>query len=58
MLVFYFLFFHFDDFLITFAKDLSKKPPVFITNIKSSEDFLYFHKGLRSRNFDNETTAL
>ena len=50
-LVFCFSFFHFDDFLTTFAKDLIQKPPVFITNIKSTHNFLHFHKNLRSRKF-------
>ena len=48
-LVFCFSFFHFDDFLTTFAKDLIQKPPVFITNIKSTHNFLHFHKNLRSK---------
>ena len=50
-LVFCFSFFHFDDFLTTFAKYLIKKPPVFKTNIKSTHNFLHFHKDLGSRNF-------
>ena len=50
-LVFCFSFFHFDDFLTTFAKDLIKKPPVFVTNTKSTHNLLHFHKDLRSRNF-------
>ena len=28
-----------------------KKPTIFITNIKSTHNFLHFHKDLRSRNF-------
>ena len=48
---FWFSFFHFDDFLTTFAKDLMKKPTIFITNIKSTQNFLHFYKDLRSRNF-------
>ena len=39
-LAFCFWFFHLDDFLTTFAKDLIKKPPVFISNIKSTHNFL------------------
>ena len=50
-LVFYFSVFHFDNFLTSFAKDLMKKPTIFITNIKSTHNFLHFHKDLRSRNF-------
>ena len=53
MLVFYFSFNHFDDFLTTFAKDLMKKPPVLITNIKSSF-IINLYKDLRS---SNETTV-
>ena len=33
---FYFSFFHFDDFLTFFTKNIMKKPPTFITVIKSS----------------------
>ena len=34
-LVFQFSFFNLDDFLTAFRKDFLKKPPVFITNVKS-----------------------
>ena len=34
-----------------FCKDLTKKPPVFITNTKTFQNFLDFYKDLRSRNF-------
>ena len=50
-LVFYFSIFHFDDFLTTFAKDFMKKPTIFKTNIKSTHNFLHFHKDLRYWNF-------
>ena len=50
-LVFCFSLFHLDNFLTAFAKDLIKKPPVFITNIESNHNFLRFHKDLRYRNF-------
>ena len=52
---FWFSFFHFDDFLTTFAKDLMKKPTIFITNIKSTQNFLHFYWDLEI--FDNETTV-
>ena len=48
--LFVFSFFHFDDFLTTLAKDLMKKPLVFITNIKSSHNLLHFHRDLWSKN--------
>ena len=48
-LVFCFSFFHFDNFLTTFSKDLIKKPSFAIMNIKSTHIFLHFHKDLRSR---------
>ena len=41
----------FDDFLTTFAEDLMKKTTIFITNIKSTHNFLHFKKDLRSRSF-------
>ena len=50
MLVLYFSFYHFDDFLTAFAEDFMKKQPVFIMNIKSSDKFLVSHINLRSRN--------
>ena len=50
MLVLYFSFYHFYDFLTAFAKDFMKKQPVFIMNIKSSDKFLVSHINLRSRN--------
>ena len=34
-----------------------KKPTIFMTNIKSTHNFLHFHKDLRSRNFNNVTTV-
>ena len=57
-LVFYFSVFHFDNFLTSFAKDLMKKPTIFITNIKSTHNFLHFHKDLGSRNFWQWNDAL
>ena len=50
-LIFYFSILHFDDFLTTFAKNLMRKPTIFITNIKITHNFLHFHQDLRSRNF-------
>ena len=44
-------FFHFGDFLTAFDKDLVKKPPVFITNIKNAHNLLHFYKDWKSRNF-------
>ena len=49
--IFYFSFFHVDDFLTTFTKDLMKKPPAVIKDIRSSYKWLLSHKDLRSRNF-------
>ena len=49
-LLFYFSFFDFDDFLTPFAKNLMKRPPVYMINIKSSYRLLLSHKDLRSRN--------
>ena len=46
-----FFIFHFDDFLTTFTKSLLKKPPAFITDLKSSYKLLLSHKDLRSRKF-------
>ena len=55
MLVFYFSFNHFDDFLTTFAKDLMKKPPVLIAKfIHKSSFIINLYKDLRS---SNETTV-
>ena len=49
----YFFIFHFidfDDFLTTFAKNLMKRPPAFMIDIKSLYKLLLSHKDLRSRN--------
>ena len=49
----YFFIFHlidFDDFLTAFAKNLMKRPSVFMIDIKSSYKLLLSHKDLRSRN--------
>ena len=51
MLLFYFSFFDFENFLTAFAKNLMKRPPAFIVEIKSSYKLLLSQKGLRSRNF-------
>ena len=51
MLLFYFSFFDFANFLTAFAKNLMKRPPVFIIDIKSSYKLLLSRKDLRSRNF-------
>ena len=51
MPVLYFSIFDFDNFLTTFAKDLMKKPIIFITNIKSTHNFLHLEIS------DNETTT-
>ena len=48
---FYFSFFDFDNILTAFGKDLMKKPPVFMIDIKSSYKLLLSYKDLRSRNF-------
>ena len=45
------MFFIFFNFLTTFAKNLMKRPPAFIVDIKSSYKLLLSQKGLRSRNF-------
>ena len=50
-LFFCFSFFHFDDFVTTFPKDFMKKQTIFVTNIKSTHNFLHFQKDLRSKNF-------
>ena len=47
---FIFHFIDFDYFLTAFAKDPMKRPPVFMTDIKSSYKLLLSHKDLRSRN--------
>ena len=57
LLVFCFSFFHFDDFLTTFVKDLMKKTTIFITNIKSPNSSYIFTKIWHLEIFDNETTA-
>ena len=49
----YFFIFHvliFDDFVIAFAKNLMKRPPVFMSHIKRLYKLLS-HKGLESANF-------
>ena len=51
MLVFYFSIFDFDEFLTAFVENIMQKPPVFITEIKSSCKVLLFDKEMRSRNF-------
>ena len=48
MLVFNFSFVYFDDFSLLLPK-IYEKPPVFITDIKSSHNFILFLKDLRSR---------
>ena len=50
-LLFYFLLFDFDKFLTAFAKNLMKRPPVFMIDIKSWFKLLLSDKYLRSRNF-------
>ena len=50
-LLLYFSFFDFDNFLTAFSKNLMKKPPVFMIDIKSSYKLLLSHKHLRYRNF-------
>ena len=47
----HFLFFHFYNFLTSFVKNLMKKPPVFIRDIKSCHKLLFSCKDLRPRNF-------
>ena len=49
-LLFYFSFYDFDGFLTAFAKNLMKRPPIFMIDISSFE-LLLSHKGLRSRDF-------
>ena len=51
MLLFYFSFVDFDHFLTAFAKNLMKRPPIFIIDIKISYKLLLSQKDLRSRNF-------
>ena len=49
----YFFIFHsidFDSFLTAFAKNLMKRPPAFMIDIKSLYKLLLSHKDLRSRN--------
>ena len=53
-----FFIFDFDAFLTAFVKNLMKRPPVFMIDIKSSYKLLLSHKNLRSRNFYSETTTL
>ena len=48
---FYFSFFDFDNILTAFGKNLMKKPPVFMIDIKSSYKLLLSYKDLRSKNF-------
>ena len=48
---FYFSFFDFADFLTAFAKNLMKRPPVFMIDIKSLYKLLLSRNDLRSRNF-------
>ena len=50
-LLFYFSFFDFGDFLTALAKNLMKRPPIFINDIKSLYKLILSHKDLRSRNF-------
>ena len=50
-LLFYFSLFGFDDFLTTFAKSLTKRPPICMIEIKSLYKLLLCQKDLRSRNF-------
>ena len=47
---FAFFIFHFYTILAPFAKNLMKKPPVSMTDIKSSHKLLLSWKNLRSRN--------
>ena len=50
----YFFIFHFlifDDFVTAFAKNLMKRPPVFMSHIKRLYKLLLSHKGLESANF-------
>ena len=51
MLLFYFSFLDFDDFVTAFAKNFMKRPPVFMIDVKSLYKLLLSHKNLRSRNF-------
>ena len=51
MLLFYFSFFDFDNFLTAFPKNLIKMPAIFMIDIKSLYELLLRHKDLRSRNF-------
>ena len=57
-LLFYFSFFDFDDFLTVFAKNLMKRTPAFIIDIKCSYKLLLSHKDLMSKIFDREATTL
>ena len=50
-LLVYFSFFDFDVVETTFAKNLMKRPPTFMIDIKISYKSLLSHKDLRSRNF-------
>ena len=56
--LFHFSFVHFYDFLTSFAKNLMKKPPVFITDIKSSHKFYSLANIWDLQTFDKETTAI
>ena len=47
----FFIFFLLGRYSRHFCQRSYGKPPVFITNIKSSHNFPHFHKDLRSRNF-------
>ena len=53
-----FLFFDFDDFLIVFAKNLMKRTPAFLIDIRCSYKLLLTHKDLRSKIFDREARTL
>ena len=50
VLIFYFSFFDFDNFLTAFAENL-KRPPIFMINMKSWYKLLLSCRDLRSRNF-------
>ena len=53
----FFIFFLLGRYSRHFCQRSYGKPPVFITNIKSSHNFPHFHKDLRSRNFGQWNSA-
>ena len=45
----HFQFLDLNYFLAFFVKDFMKKPPVFITDVKSAHNLIFFHNDFRSR---------